>query len=138
MDIFALGVLLHVLLVGRLPMGAADAAHLAYSRTEAWAYESMRTPAWKALSLSAKDLLLLMLDRDPAKRPTAAQVLQHAWLLPHAWATSPERRVEQRVREGMHAVLLAREKLRCARPFPCGMARLQLCMMPAACFMRSR
>ena len=74
MDIFSLGVLLHVILVGRLPMSATDAARLSYYKTDAWQYESMQSPHWKALSITCKDLLLMMLDRDPAKRPTAAQV----------------------------------------------------------------
>lgn len=35
---------------------------------------------WRKVSKNAKDLLLKLMERDPAKRATAMDVLKHPWL----------------------------------------------------------
>jgi calcium-dependent protein kinase len=35
---------------------------------------------WQDISDDAKDFVRMMLERDPAKRPTAAEALKHKWL----------------------------------------------------------
>ena len=35
---------------------------------------------WKAANADARDMVLRLLERDPAKRITAAQALQHPWV----------------------------------------------------------
>jgi serine/threonine protein kinase len=118
MDIFSLGVILFVVLTGRKPMSKGDATHLRYAHTNAWSYEGIRSPAYKGLSLSSKDLLLWMLDRDPTQRPTAEQVLQHAWLQTPTPTAALQQYLGSHVREGMHAELCARVRLQCAPSTP--------------------
>jgi serine/threonine protein kinase len=38
------------------------------------------SPVWDSISESAKDLVTRLLEKDPAKRITAKQLLQHPWL----------------------------------------------------------
>jgi serine/threonine protein kinase len=42
---------------------------------------------WPSISPQAKSLLLAMLTRDPAARPTARELLQHPWLRPDGAST---------------------------------------------------
>lgn len=37
-------------------------------------------PEWASITAEAKQLVLAMLNRDPAARPTAAELLRHPWL----------------------------------------------------------
>ena len=38
---------------------------------------------WGGISQSVKDLITQLLDKDPSKRPTADQLLQHSWVKGH-------------------------------------------------------
>jgi serine/threonine protein kinase len=40
----------------------------------------VNTGNWRCVSKEAKDLVLRMLDVDPARRPTASLVRQHPWM----------------------------------------------------------
>lgn len=46
---------------------------------------------WRSVSLEAKDLLRQMLHIVPQRRPTAAQILRHPWIIQqaHLAATQP-------------------------------------------------
>ncbi len=37
-------------------------------------------PWWNGISEEAKDFCRMLLQRDPAKRPTAKEALKHPWL----------------------------------------------------------
>jgi serine/threonine protein kinase len=41
---------------------------------------------WAHVSIPVKDLIMTMMSRDPALRPSATAVLAHPWLLPEAVA----------------------------------------------------
>jgi calcium/calmodulin-dependent serine protein kinase len=76
-DIWAAGVLLHVLLSGVLPFhGSGRRLMEAICRGKL----HMDCPQWELISDSAKDLIQQMLAVDPKQRITIQEVLNHRWL----------------------------------------------------------
>ncbi|KAK9794940.1 hypothetical protein WJX73_003198 [Symbiochloris irregularis] len=80
MDIFSLGVVLFVMLVGRKPFSFKQCETLSYAETPLEDCPGLKDPRYLQLSDSAKDLLLCMMKYDPAARMTADQVMQHPWV----------------------------------------------------------
>ncbi|THU62945.1 hypothetical protein C4D60_Mb01t10490 [Musa balbisiana] len=78
-DIWAAGVLLHLLLVGGLPFngGSLEAVFEAIKKTEL----DFTCGVWESISELARDLLSRMLTRDVSKRITADEILNHSWIL---------------------------------------------------------
>jgi calcium/calmodulin-dependent protein kinase I len=87
MDVFAMGVLLFIMLVGRKPFNAQQSEKLQYARLTLSAAPGLKDPRWLDLSPDAKDLVMGMLAFDPARRLTAAQVLAHEWVASRGGAT---------------------------------------------------
>jgi serine/threonine protein kinase len=88
-DMWAVGVVAYVILVGCMPFERVPVAHLRATATaavgEALAYQNhfkFKLPMWAAGSLSpeAKDFLQGLLETDPLRRWTAEQALGHPWL----------------------------------------------------------
>jgi len=69
-DMWALGVVLHAMLVGHYP-----SPHLT-DKTQA---QYFAKSAWSSISKECLDLLGQLLRQAPANRPTVAQALQHPW-----------------------------------------------------------
>ncbi|XP_050294145.1 peripheral plasma membrane protein CASK isoform X2 [Anthonomus grandis grandis] len=77
-DIWAAGVLLHVLLSGTLPFhGSGRRLTEAICRGK---LSINASPLWEFISDSAKDLIQQMLTVDPKQRITIQEVLNHRWL----------------------------------------------------------
>jgi len=76
-DVWALGMCLHVMLCGCFPFqtDSDDLEHLL--RTINCAAFTFDDPGWKKISEDAKDLIQQLLERDPADRPVVEEVLQH-------------------------------------------------------------
>ncbi|XP_070491286.1 peripheral plasma membrane protein CASK isoform X4 [Chironomus tepperi] len=76
-DVWGAGVMLHVLLSGRLPfLGSGRRLQECIIRGRV----TLETPEWKSISSTAKDLVLKMLSPNPLHRPNITEVLDHPWV----------------------------------------------------------
>ncbi|ONL98654.1 Serine/threonine-protein kinase PEPKR2 [Zea mays] len=78
-DVWAAGVLLHVLLMGTLPFqGKSIEAIFDVIKTAELDFHNSQ---WASVSLLAYDLIGRMLNREVSSRPDAEDVLRHPWVL---------------------------------------------------------
>ena len=75
-DVFALGVIMFTLIAKRSPFGFADGAN---KRISSGGY-TMDPADWNGVSEEAKQLVVSMLETDPADRSTIKQVLEAEWV----------------------------------------------------------
>jgi serine/threonine protein kinase len=78
-DCFSVGVLLHILLVGRGPFRGKSTEEMLTRNLKCKV--SHRPLAH--ISADGKDLLLSLLDPQPDQRPSSAEALEHRWLQQH-------------------------------------------------------
>ncbi|KAL3154387.1 hypothetical protein ABBQ32_013863 [Trebouxia sp. C0010 RCD-2024] len=81
MDVFAVGVILFVLLVGRKPFNIADSESLNYCAMKLADCPGIKDPRWGTLSEEAQELVMGLLNYDPNERLTAQQALQTDWIV---------------------------------------------------------
>eukprot|EP00826_Nyctotherus_ovalis_P010374 TRINITY_DN12740_c0_g3_i1.p1 TRINITY_DN12740_c0_g3~~TRINITY_DN12740_c0_g3_i1.p1 ORF type:complete len:322 (+),score=99.48 TRINITY_DN12740_c0_g3_i1:403-1368(+) len=79
-DIWSIGVILYTLLIGKPPFETSD-VKTTYKRIKANSYTF---PEHIRISNSARSLVTWILNLDPAKRPTLAQILDHPFLTEHS------------------------------------------------------
>ncbi|PWA98446.1 EF-hand domain pair [Artemisia annua] len=77
-DVWSAGIILYILLCGVPPFWAETEQEVAQAILHS-RIDFKRDP-WSKVSENAKDLVKKMLDRDPKRRLTAQQVLEHPWL----------------------------------------------------------
>lgn len=77
-DYWSLGVMMYVLLSGQYPIDAPTSAELSkVIKTKEIKFEG---DTWAEVSTEAKELCKALLTRDPAKRISAAEALEHPWV----------------------------------------------------------
>jgi len=77
-DLWSLGVLLYVMLSKMMPFRAKE-IDLLLKQVVKGKFFFKPEDRWSKISPSAKDLITKLLEKDPAKRLTIAQVKEHAW-----------------------------------------------------------
>jgi len=78
-DMWAVGMIAHVLLCGHTPFTASSIARL-YMQILMFESPDFSDPAWAGVSHGAKDFITGLLKVHPKDRMTAADALQHRWL----------------------------------------------------------
>ncbi|KAF8568711.1 hypothetical protein P879_00846 [Paragonimus westermani] len=81
-DMWSLGILLSIMLVGRAPYShrSNDTPSAVLSRMEDEDSVQLVGSWWDVVSTKAKDLVLRLLQKDSGKRITACDVLSHEWI----------------------------------------------------------
>lgn len=81
-DIWSLGVLLYIMLEGKTPFASSpnDSPEMILTRIGS-GHIDLESGVWSTISSDAKDLIRQMLHIVPNRRPTAAQILRHPWIV---------------------------------------------------------
>jgi calcium/calmodulin-dependent protein kinase I len=93
-DMFSTGVVAYTLLCGYEPFyGSTERQLIAANKRCEFAFH---LPEWGSISAEAKDFVERLMEPDPAKRPTAAQALQHKWIALHVTPQESEAQKKRR------------------------------------------
>jgi len=83
-DIWSTGILCYSLLCGEMPFQPHEddplEVLLERIRLKVFTKSDMSGTAWQHISNEAKDFVLMLLEKDPEKRPSAKEMLGHIWL----------------------------------------------------------
>jgi len=78
-DLWACGVILHVMLSGKLPFNFANDTYQFLTSLKAGV--AFDDAVWTTTSSEGRDLVAGLLEKNPRKRLTAKQALHHSWFL---------------------------------------------------------
>lgn len=87
-DIWAMGVLVYMLLVGYPPIGAFEDPDSVIMRKIVRGDKMKMEKQWSQISTSGQAFVLELLQREPQRRPEAMEASKHKWLLQGASSTS--------------------------------------------------
>ncbi|KAF7257672.1 hypothetical protein EG68_05129 [Paragonimus skrjabini miyazakii] len=88
-DCWAIGVIAYILLCGYPPFYDEN-DHELFRQIRLAEYE-FDSPYWDNISDSAKDFIRHLMEKDPKKRSTCTQALQHPWIATHLSANRSRR-----------------------------------------------
>lgn len=77
-DMWSVGVIAYILLLGRMPFTGSDKVMI--ERTLTGSYK-VKKEAWERISTHARDFIQQLLVLDVGKRLTAKEALQHVWIV---------------------------------------------------------
>ncbi|KAG2448619.1 hypothetical protein HYH02_006508 [Chlamydomonas schloesseri] len=100
-DVYSLGVVLFIMLIGRPPHSGTDIRYLTYSDKSIKNAPGLQDARYRALSAEAKDLLMKMLADDPKARPTCLEVLKHPFITADESNAAAHREIGDVVRRRM-------------------------------------
>jgi len=87
-DIWSIGVITYILLCGYPPFyGDSDSQIFAQVKTGKFSFPS---PEWDTISTDAKKFICNLLQLDPSKRLTAAEALDHKWIMDNCFSAVPK------------------------------------------------
>jgi calcium-dependent protein kinase len=78
-DIWSTGIILYILLSGKMPFNAEKADHKYIAEKILIGQFEMESDVWKKISEDAKDLVRQLLSYEPDIRPSAEEALTHPW-----------------------------------------------------------
>jgi len=81
-DLWSLGVIVWMLLTGVPPFDGDD--EILMKKIRAGQANWSRNGTWEKIPVSGMEFLGQLLEKDPTKRPSAREALQHTWLAPSA------------------------------------------------------
>ena len=81
-DVWAIGVITYLMLCGQLPFDSVDGDESIAKKT-VLTEPNMNFGIWKTISDEAKDLIKLMLEKNPDNRISVKSVLEHRWFSKH-------------------------------------------------------
>lgn len=89
-DVWSVGVICYILLSGAPPFNG-DSDDEIYARIKKGKYDVDSAP-WPGISAEAKDAIKKMLTKDAKRRPSAAEMLHHPWVMEDGEYRSPSSR----------------------------------------------
>eukprot|EP00253_Pinus_taeda_P018552 PITA_18552 len=112
-DVWGAGVLLHVLLIGRLPFRGESIK--AIFEAIKLVQLDFHSEEWQSISGLAKDLLSRMLSRDVEKRLSPKEVLSHPWI---EFYTEPNVKIPASIPKGKNCFLAVKGQCLEESPLP--------------------
>jgi serine/threonine protein kinase len=120
-DVWSIGVILYILLVGEPPYAGADDFKVMENIAKGEPVK-FKSNLWKKVSQQAKNIIIKMLNRDVNLRPSAAEVMEDVWfsekLLKRKLDANEERNIKYHLKN-LQVYKVSPTRRRTSRPARC-------------------